>query len=297
MPSLTSNLHLVFDSTSRTAIKAYQAVMRKGRSRAGLGASLPGGQVFLEAEIVADRDGFEILRSGDTRHSMWRSVEWRLLRDLASGMARPILDLGCGDGGFGSKLTDRLEYGIDGDADAVGRCDPAVYGTVYTADLRQPLPIPDQSIATILSNSTLEHVDPLAPAIASAARSLRRGGRLVATVPTRGLTSAIADVYGADFARTMNETWGHHNLWTWAQWEELLRAEGFSQVTFRGYLSRPAIAWHCRRNLTPWPQLARRRADWLWHHDLPAIRRHIEESLQVTDESQTTCVLIDAIKD
>jgi len=212
-------------------------------------------------------------------------------------MERPILDLGCGDGSFGSQLTCRLEYGIDGDADAVGRCSPDVYGTVFAADLRQPLPVPDQSIATIFSNSTLEHVDPLAPAIAAASRALRRGGRLVATVPTIGLTEAISRAYGASYADALNRMWGHHNLWSWAQWEALLRAEGLSQISFRGYLSRPAIAWYCKRNLTPWSQLSRHRPEWLWRHDLRAVRQHVEESLLVTDESKTTCVLIDAVKE
>lgn len=296
MPSLSANLHFALDLSVRGAVRARHALTGHTPSNEGLGASLPGGQVHMRAEIVTDRDGFEYLRSGDTKHSLWRTVEWKLLRTHMAGMPRPYLDLGCGDGQFGALITDAIEYGVDGDADAVGACDRSLYQNVYAADLREPLPVPDGSVTTAFSNSTLEHVAPLAPAITSVCRALRPGGRLVATVPTDGLTQAMASAYGAGYAHRMNTVFGHHNLWPWDRWEKLLRAEGFQTVTFRGYLSRPAIRWYSQRSLAPWPQLARRRRDWLWSHDVAQLRRYIEESLRVSDESETTCVLIDAIK-
>ncbi|MHB8078585.1 MAG: methyltransferase domain-containing protein [Candidatus Krumholzibacteriia bacterium] len=296
MPTLDRSLHLVFDRSLQAALRARKDLMARHGTAAGLGASLPGGQVFLSAGIIRAPDGSELLKSGDTRHSMWRTVEWRLLRAIMDDLPHPLLDLGCGDGAFGALLTGRIEVGIDGDADAVGQCDPAVYQSAHAADLRRPLPVPDGSIASAFSNSTLEHVDPLAPAITSIARALRSGGRLIATVPTSGLTAAMTAAYGAGYARHLNAVLGHHNLWSWKQWEELLRGEGFTQIHFRGYLSRPAIAWYCKRSLTPWPQLSRRRPDWLWRHDLSELCRHVERSLQVTGEDETTCVLIDAIK-
>ncbi len=296
MPTPASRLHFMFDSAVRSATQAKQAAKGSRPATANLGASLPGGQIFLEAEVVHDSDGYELLRTGDTRHSMWRTVEWRLLRTLVPQLNRPLLDLGCGDGGFGSLLTGRIEFGVDGDADAVSQCSRRGYGSAQVADLRQPLPIVDGSIAAAFSNSTLEHVAPLAPAIAAAARTLKPGGRLIATVPTDGLTAAMSGAYGPQFAQRMNDMFGHRNLWPWAKWEELLRSEGFSAVSFRGYLSRPAIAWYSQRSLAPWPQISRRRSEWLWQHDLPDLRRHVEESLRVTAEGETTCVLIDATK-
>lgn len=296
MPSLGSSLHLMLDGSLRSVIQARRKLNGAGKDGKGLGASLPGGQVFLAAGVVRDHDGFELLRSGDTKHSMWRTVEWRLLRGTLSDASRPLLDLGCGDGGFGALLTDSIEFGIDGDADAVSQCSSKVYGDSHAADMRQPLPLTAGSIATTFSNSTLEHVHPLAPAIASIAVALRPGGRLLATVPTSGFTDTMIATYGTSFAERLNRTLGHHNLWSWSQWEELLRANGFSTVSFRGYLSRPAVAWYCSRGLAPWPQLARRRGEWLWQRDLKILRHHVDESLRVTEEPETTCVLIDAMK-
>jgi SAM-dependent methyltransferase len=297
MPSLGSTLQLMIDGSLRSVVQARRSLVGNRKADRGLGASLPGGQVFLSAQVVRDHDGFELLRSGDTKHSMWRTVEWRLLRTCLTESHHPFLDLGCGDGGFGALLTDRIEYGVDGDADAVSQCNPKVYGNTHAADMRQSIPVPDGGIATAFSNSTLEHVDPLAPAIASVARALRPGGHLLATVPTSGLTEAMAAAYGAAFADRLNHTLGHHNLWSWEQWEKLLRAEGFTAINFRGYLSRPAIAWYCSRGLAPWPQFARRRGEWLWQHDLKALRHHVDESLRVTAEHETTCVLVSAIKE
>lgn len=296
MASIGSSLHLAFDNSVRSALKVKRNLSGAGAGGKGLGASLPGGQVFLAAKVVLDHDGFELLRTGDTKHSMWRTVEWRLLRETLAGASRPMLDLGCGDGGFGALLTDRIEYGIDGDADAVSQCNPGVYGSTNAADMREPLPLTTGSIATTFSNSTLEHVNPLAPAIASVARVMRPGGHLLATVPTSGFTETMIETYGVPFSERLNGSLGHHNLWTWKQWEDLLRAQGFASVTFRGYLSRPAVAWYCSRGLAPWPQLSRNRRDWLWQHDLKELRHHVEESLRVTGEHETTCVLIDAVR-
>lgn len=286
----------MFDSALRSAAALRRELSGGGSGGRGKGASLPGGQVFLSAEVVRQADGFELLRTGDTKHSMWRTVEWRLLREVLASAERPLLDLGCGDGGFGSLLTDRIEIGLDGDADAVGQCNPRIYGARHAADMRQPFPVPDSSVAMIFSNSTLEHVDPLAPALAAASRVLRPGGRLLATVPTAGMTDLMTVTYGTDFAQRLNATLGHHNLWTWARWEETLRANGFGSVKFRGYLSRPAMAWYCSRGLAPWPQLARKRREWLWNHDMASVRSHVEESLRVTGEHETTCVLVDATR-
>jgi|GEM_PF-426537 len=296
MPSFSNSLHLFLDGIMRNAVGLKHTLGAKNRDSSGLGASLPGGQVHLAAAPITEDDGFTYLRTGNSKHSMWRTVEWQLLLKVVDDLPRPILDLGCGDGAFGALFTDRIEYGIDGDADAVGQCNPAVYQESFPGDLRETLAVPDGSLGSAFSNSTLEHVKPLEPAIASVSRALRSGGKLIITVPTDGLTDAVTEAYGADLAERLNQTLGHHNLWPWARWEELLRANGFAEVNLRGYLSRPAMQWYASRFLAPWPQLSRRAPDWLWQHDMPAIKRHVEESLEVLPEKDATCLLIEAIK-
>jgi len=296
MPYLSSRIQLFVDGLVRSAINFKQTIAGGSGGGKLKGASLPGGQEHLAAYPVEDTDGFPILKTGESHHSMWRTVEWQLLLAIVNDLPRPILDLGCGDGSFGALFTDKIEYGIDGDNDAVQQCNPAVFQKFFAGDLRETLAIPDGTLGAAFSNSVLEHVTPLEPAIVSVSRALKPGGKLVVTVPSAGLTKVVINAYGSPTADRLNNNLGHHNLWTWAQWEKLLLANGFSEVKLRGYLSHGAIEWYTSRALNPWPQIARKRGSWLWQRDLPTIKRYVRESLQVTEEAATTCVLIEATK-
>lgn len=296
MLSFRSLSPILLDGAIRTAASLKQKIAKPPKSHTGVGDSLPGGQIHLSASIFKDEDGFELLRTGSTKHSMWRTVEWKLLLPIVGNLHRPLLDLGCGDGAFGSLFTQNIDFGVDGDADAVSQCNPQIYAKALVGDLREELPIPEASLSAVFSNSTLEHVKPLAPAIASVARALKPNGKLIATVPTNGLSEAFEAQYGGNIARRINANLGHHNLLPWSQWEDLLKSNGFVDIKFRGYLSRPAVQWYAERTLEPWPQIARRRQEWLWRHDLAEVKHHVNESLRVTKESETTCVLIEATK-
>ena len=296
MTSFNSSLHLLFDGVIRKAVGIKQSVAGGPRTINTKGASKPGGQVHLAAAPIKGSDGFPLLKTGDTKHSMWRTVEWQLLLPIIKDLPRPILDLGCGDGAFGALFTDNIEYGIDGYADAVGQCNPEVYEKFFPGDLRETLAIPKGTLGAAFSNSTLEHVSPLEPAIASVSEALRPGGKLVITVPTNGLTDAITSAFSSGLADRINTKLGHHNLWPWSQWEELLRAHGFSEVEMRGYLTKSAMRFYASRGLAPWPQISRRSSEWLWRHDLPQIKRHIQDSLNISAEEDSTCLLIIATR-
>lgn len=289
--SLAARGHLLADSAFRGLLRLRR---RQGSSSHEPGASLPGGQAHLSA-VILDPDGPDpVLRTGNTKHSLWRTIEWRLMRDAVGPLPAPVLDLGCGDGSFGAMLRPRVDIGVDGDEDAVSRCDPAVYGEAYAADIRATLPVESGSLAAVFSNSTLEHVTPLAPALREVARMLRPDGELVATVPSLGLWRALAARFGDRFAERFNAGLSHHNLWDWARWRDELQAAGLEPVAMRGYFSDAAACWYATRSLVPWEQLARRRPQWLWQHDLTQLRRLAAQSLDVTDEDATCCLLLRA---
>jgi SAM-dependent methyltransferase len=292
MPSALDQMHLWLDSSARSAFALRRQLI--GNRRHGPTAGYSGRQYYRTAEVI-DGDGPDpLLRTGDSSHSLWRTVEWRLLLPIVANLPTPVMDLGCGDGAFGALFRERIDVGVDGDTAALGRCDPAVYDRAVEGDLRETLPVADGTLAAAFSNSTLEHVVPVEPALAAAARALRPGGLLVMTVPTVGLTRALTARYGRTFAARLNGMLGHHNLWTWGQWEERLRAAGFAEVDTRGYLSFEAIQWYASRQMFPWNRLSRYSGDGLWSHDVAAVRRLARESLAVSDERETTCVLIQA---
>jgi SAM-dependent methyltransferase len=219
-----------------------------------------------------------------------------LLKDAVRNLSRPILDLGCGDGSFGQLICDRVDVGVDGAPDAVERCDPDVYDEVHPADMRAGLPVESASLGAVFSNSTLEHVEPVAPALAGVADALRPGGRLIFTVPTERFTRVVADQFGSQYAHRLNRSLGHRNLWSWSRWEEELTRAGLRVEDIRGYQSDAASIWYANRSLFPWTLLAGRAEDWLWRHDEDSVRRLVEDSLAVRAESESSCALITALR-
>src|SRR6266568_2884524 len=104
-------------------------------------------------------------------------------------MARPILDIGCGFGEFaGIFFSEPVEAGLDisrGDlrlAESSG-----VYRLITLADARRT-PFADESFATVMSLSVLEHIPGNQEAIFEAYRVLQRGGLFVFTAPTPKLS-------------------------------------------------------------------------------------------------------------
>ena len=75
--------------------------------------------------------------------------------------ARPVLDVGCGDGLVTSLVMKRVDIGCDPFSEAIGR---AAGSGLYERIERRPVEaahLPDGSLCTVLCNSVLEHVSSL----------------------------------------------------------------------------------------------------------------------------------------
>jgi SAM-dependent methyltransferase len=112
-----------------------------------------------------------------------RSTECLLISEMS--FERPLLDIGSGDGHFAATLfSDPVDVGIDSDSretlEAVRR---GGYRSLLVASATA-LPLKDASFASVLSNSTLEHIPDVEAAVAEAVRVLRPGGLLVTTFPS-----------------------------------------------------------------------------------------------------------------
>lgn len=196
-------------------------------------------------------------------------------------LASPLLDLGCGFGEFGSIFFEEpVEAGIDlSRSDLRKAREKGVYRLLAQADARR-LPFHDGSFASVLSVSTLEHVPRVDLALAEAFRVLRPGGAFVFTVPTDCLSRmlvvprALAKVglapVGAAYARRLNASLGHVNLWDARGWTQAVQQAGFDVDTSRMIVSaRSTAAWDIglgpallerfwrlvtgRRLVKPWP--------------------------------------------
>lgn len=110
-----------------------------------------------------------------------RTAEAELLSALP--MEPPILDLCCGDGYFASLIRpEGFEAGCDLSESALKRAiKRGIYKCLACADVTKGIPFPDACFSTVVSNSSLEHVNDIDATLREIARVLKPGGRLYTT--------------------------------------------------------------------------------------------------------------------
>ena len=178
--------------------------------------------------------------------SWWRLLEFQAYQ--STPISSPVLDLGTGDGLFGSFLyRESVAFGVDREADELKRVKPGVYRGVACSNA-EALPFAAGSFSTVLANCVLEHVAGLSAALSEARRVLRGGGHLVATVPAacfgqRLLGARLTpSAVSAGYSDLVNRLLDHKNLLDDAGWRDRLAAAGFRAVEVRPLVS-PAQLW------------------------------------------------------
>ncbi len=129
--------------------------------------------------------------------------------------------------------------------------------------------LPESSLATIVSNSVLEHILNIDEVLAVAVRLLRPGGYLVFTVPTESCGAWLA-LPSRRYSRWRNRQLSHHNLWPIAGWQAHLARAGFRIELVQPYLRRPLVAGWDALELLQQVRIGRRRAFGLFWRRLPA---------------------------
>jgi SAM-dependent methyltransferase len=179
--------------------------------------------------------------------ALWRAVELRIAAQ--EQYARPMLDLGCGDGLIGQVLfgsESGVDVGVDPWLDQVRQA--ARSGVYRRVDLAsgQHLPYYAGAFATVFSNSVLEHIEDVEPVVREVGRVLRRGGRFVFTVPSDAFRSLLdgairrkeaGDLAGAQaYAASIDEWLDHFHYHTPDQWADILGSAGMSLVKAGYYI-------------------------------------------------------------
>jgi SAM-dependent methyltransferase len=131
------------------------------------------------------------LRDLPAFRALLRAVEARLYQDILP-LEEPVLDVGCGDGHFGSvAFPQPLAAGIDPAAGVLGEArERGAYCTLGQA-LGDALPYADGTFATVVSNSVLEHIPNVDAVLAEIARVLQDGGRFIFCVPGDHFTELL----------------------------------------------------------------------------------------------------------
>ena len=161
----------------------------------------------------------------------------------------PILDIGCGDGIFAKILrTEQIDTGIDLDPIEVKRArKTGMYRELIVCSAAQ-IPKPDESYATLVSNSVLEHIPDLLPVLIEASRLMAPDSRFYITVPSDRLVHAtlparflkaaglksLAEKYGKFY----NRFWRHYHDYDDAGWRSLFSKAGLEVIEHTPYVPR-----------------------------------------------------------
>lgn len=180
--------------------------------------------------------------------NLWRAVE---VAELAQSLPATgsALDLGCGDGELTIILRDLVGaqwrlVGVDPDrSEAAAALATGAYHSVHATGAAS-VAEPAQSFDLVFANSVLEHIPNLSECLREAARLLKTGGLLAATVPSphfhrllRG-PGRFSRQSRAEYLAEIDQRLAHVNYWSAVQWRDELMSAGFEPPTFHGYLSR-----------------------------------------------------------
>lgn len=177
--------------------------------------------------------------------ALWRATE---AQELAHHkLARPVLDIGCGFGEFaGVFFNSQIEVGVDIDyRDIAKATSSGKYKKTIIADARN-MPFANNTFNTIISISTLEHIQNNLQVFKEAYRILKPGGKLYYTVPTDKLASGLLSVNVLNFLglkklseiyfRIYNKVFKHVFLPSEKTWIALTQKAGFEIKDVRGTL-------------------------------------------------------------
>ena len=252
-----------------------------------------------QSEIAGDHLRRQ-LREIPAFRAMLRAVECRFFEQLE--LARPVLDIGCGDGSFAALLRQRpLDYGIDPfESDVHDAVRRAGYHLALVADGRH-LPFPTASFPTVISNSVIEHIPAVDDVLLEVRRVLKPGGQFIFSVPSEHFTEYL-------FGSTLFERLGLPGLarryGEWHRqtaravhclspqvWQTKLAQAGLDTVRWRYYFSRAAMNLFDIYHYLSTPALLHRRLTgrwviwpWLAEHSLTErwMRPYYEQDSQET---------------
>jgi SAM-dependent methyltransferase len=204
---------------------------------------------MVEHQLPSSLD--ELVAHQPLPHLLWRIAEWR--RIVRHDLRNPLLDLGCGDGWFGRMLyVDGVPWGVDLTLPILGKArQRGVYRHVLAADAGR-LPFHDATWATVVANSTLEHVVELDDALRDVRRVLQPDGWCYFTVLSESFASMLfhstwlrrvgARRLAAVYGRWLNHRLAHFHWGDVAVWRKRLARAGLQVVRSEPLLPRSAVA-------------------------------------------------------
>lgn len=177
---------------------------------------------------------------------IWREIEIDLLKkEWGSDLkGKKVLDLGCGEGKIAKEIMGNgVAWGLDNELRMVKKARRSgVYRKVVLGEATK-IPLEDGQVEVVFSNSVLEHIGELKQTLVEVSRVLKKGGVLIATMPSDRLVSYIG--WGRVYGWLFNRKYRHHHLYSKEKWVELLEGVGLKLVDSYYYLDQETIrGWH-----------------------------------------------------
>jgi len=213
------------------------------------------------------------LREMPFHRVIMRSIEARILSDVA--LPRPVLDVGCGDGHFGSVIfPGGADVGLDpGVADLAEARSRGVYRLRVGADSGD-MPFPDASFRSVVSNCVFEHIPEIDRTVAEIARVLEPGGVFACTVIGERFSELLTDArawrrLGLGRAHRAYLDWFnrksvHFHFDSPEVWRKRFEAVGLAVERWRYYVSPQAAKAFHRAHYVSLPHLVAKRLTGRW---------------------------------
>ena len=187
---------------------------------------------------------FNYVKNAPLPLAIERSMECEIMSRQA--FARPILDIGCGDGLFAHVLFDeQIDVGIDPNGRELERAKKYGICAELIRCCGSHIPKDSGSFHTILSNSVLEHIPELQPVLEEAFRLLAPGGKFYVTIPTdrydtytlcyQLLSLSGFSSFADKYRRFFNRFWKHFHYHSREEWEHIFKNSGFQVIQFQEY--------------------------------------------------------------
>lgn len=179
-------------------------------------------------EVLYRSDDLLYVKYDKPSHSFWRAQELSLFWRHRQILTSPVADFGCGDGSFAFALGQPITYGIDQDPEALGVARQfSIYKSLIESEETR-IPLENKTVATLMSNSVLEHVSDLPSILGELRRILVPGGKFLFSVPVSRFADHLTKYYGAKTSDQVNRLSYHRNLLTDGQWRATLGEAGFA---------------------------------------------------------------------
>jgi SAM-dependent methyltransferase len=213
------------------------------------------------------------LREMPLHRVLIRTIEADILSSVE--LPRPILDVGCGDGHFGSVLFPAgADVGLDrGASDLALARKRGVYRMLVAAD-SGAMPFASGRFRSAVSNCVFEHIPDIDRTIAEIARVLAPGGVFACTVIGHRFRELLTDerawrrvgLGGAHraYLEWFNRKAAHFHFDSPERWTERFRSAGFAVERWRYYLSPEATRLMHRDHYLSLPHLLARRLTGRW---------------------------------